>query len=168
VVTFALPHASLGEDIAACVVRRAGADCSEIEIREFAFSRLADFKVPSRIVFVDSIPKGPSGKLQRIGLHKHLAEHLKTPYETPVGPVEVSLAAIWGEMLQVERVGRNDNFFSLGGDSLTAKRVMTRVQLTHQIELPFDAAFRAPTIANLAVLVEERMSHEMESGVIAG
>ncbi|MGH6932036.1 MAG: acyl--CoA ligase [Dongiaceae bacterium] len=67
-VTFAVPHAMLGEDVAAVIVLREGRSAAEAELREFAGKRLADFKVPRRILFVDEIPKGPTGKLQRIGL----------------------------------------------------------------------------------------------------
>jgi acyl-CoA synthetase (AMP-forming)/AMP-acid ligase II len=68
VVTFAVPHAKLGEDVAAAVVLREGASLSEKELREFAARRLADFKVPRTVVFLAEIPKGATGKLQRIGL----------------------------------------------------------------------------------------------------
>ena len=68
VVTFAMPHAKLGEEIAAVVVLREGQTATEKDIREFAGARLADFKVPRKILFLDEIPKGPTGKLQRIGL----------------------------------------------------------------------------------------------------
>ena len=71
-VTFALPHASLGEDVGAAVVLHAGERVSERELRSYAGSRLADFKVPRHIVFVDEIPKGATGKLQRIGLAARL------------------------------------------------------------------------------------------------
>ncbi len=72
VVTFALPHPVLGEEVAAAVVPREGAAVDERELRAFAAARLADFKVPRRFVFVDEIPKGPTGKLQRIGLARRL------------------------------------------------------------------------------------------------
>ena len=71
-VTFAVPHRSLGEEVGAAVVLRGGEQLSEIELRRFAGRRLADFKVPRRIVFVDEIPKGATGKLQRIGLAARL------------------------------------------------------------------------------------------------
>ena len=71
-VTFALPHRTLGEEVAAAIVLAEGADASDSELREFAGARLADFKVPRRIVFVDEIPKGATGKLQRIGLAEKL------------------------------------------------------------------------------------------------
>jgi acyl-CoA synthetase (AMP-forming)/AMP-acid ligase II len=76
VVTFAVPHDKLGEDIAAAVVLREGAACDERELRAFVGSRVADFKIPRRIVFLEEIPKGATGKLQRIGLQEKLAQKL--------------------------------------------------------------------------------------------
>jgi acyl-CoA synthetase (AMP-forming)/AMP-acid ligase II len=72
VVVFAMPHALLGEDVAAVVVLKEGAHATESELRAFASQRIADFKVPRRMVFVDDIPKGPTGKLQRSGLAQRL------------------------------------------------------------------------------------------------
>ena len=72
VVTFALPHAKLGEDVAAAVVLREGAEATEREIRDFAAERVAGFKVPRKVVILDEIPKGATGKLQRIGLAEKL------------------------------------------------------------------------------------------------
>lgn len=68
VVTFAMPHDKLGEEVAAAIVLREGHQASEREIRDFASGRLADFKVPRKLVFLEEIPKGATGKLQRIGL----------------------------------------------------------------------------------------------------
>ncbi|TVP72101.1 MAG: AMP-dependent synthetase [Rhodobacteraceae bacterium] len=72
VVTFALPHPKLGEEVAAAVVLREGASATDREIRDFAATRLADFKVPRKVVVLDEIPKGATGKLQRIGLAEKL------------------------------------------------------------------------------------------------
>jgi len=71
-VTFAMPHRTLGEDVAAAVVLADGTSADAKEIRDFASQRLAPFKVPSRVVFLEEIPKGPTGKLQRIGLAEKL------------------------------------------------------------------------------------------------
>ncbi|ARC88757.1 acyl--CoA ligase [Rhodovulum sp. MB263] len=71
-VSFALPHPKLGEEVAAAVVLKEGAGASEREIREFAAARMADFKVPRKVVILDEIPKGATGKLQRIGLAEKL------------------------------------------------------------------------------------------------
>ena len=71
-VTFALPHAKLGEDVAAAVVLRDGADIEVAEIRKFTQERLAAIKVPRKILILDEIPKGATGKLQRIVCHEKL------------------------------------------------------------------------------------------------
>ncbi len=71
-LTFAMPHAKLGEEVAAAVVLREGAACTERELRDFAAQQLADFKVPRKVVFLPEIPKGATGKLMRIGLAEKL------------------------------------------------------------------------------------------------
>jgi acyl-CoA synthetase (AMP-forming)/AMP-acid ligase II len=71
-VTFAIPHVALGEEVAAAVVLHEGSTAAEKELREFAAARLAAFKVPRKIVLIEEIPKGPTGKLQRIGLASRL------------------------------------------------------------------------------------------------
>ena len=72
VVAFGMPHARLGEEVAAAVVLTEGATLTEREVRDFASEHLADFKVPRKVVFLDEIPKGPTGKVQRIGLAERL------------------------------------------------------------------------------------------------
>lgn len=72
VVTFAVPHDKLGEDIAAAVVLREGQAATEQELRSFLSDRLAPFKTPKKILFLAEIPKGATGKLQRIGLAQKL------------------------------------------------------------------------------------------------
>ena len=71
-VTFALPHDKLGEEVAAAIVLRQGVSLTEKEVRDFAGQRLAAFKVPRTVIFLDEIPKGPTGKMQRIGLAEKL------------------------------------------------------------------------------------------------
>ena len=75
-VTFALPHDKLGEEVAAAVVPAGDSSVDERALRDFAAQRLADFKVPRRIVVLEEIPKGATGKVQRIGLHEKLANFL--------------------------------------------------------------------------------------------
>ncbi len=71
-LTFAMPHDKLGEEVAAAIVLRQGQSATDAELREFAGKRLAAFKVPRRIVFLEEIPKGATGKLMRIGLAEKL------------------------------------------------------------------------------------------------
>jgi oxalate---CoA ligase len=132
-VACAVPDQRLGEDVIAVVVLRPGDIVTERELREFASMRLAPFKVPRRIMFVDDIPKGPTGKLQRIGLAKKLGiesmafaqPSSATFFEAPSTATESAIAEIWREVLQIEQVSRRDNFFELGGDSLAATIVIT-------------------------------------------
>ena len=130
-VTFAVPHATLGEDVASAVVLRPDAAATPKDIRQFAIGRIADFKVPRQVLIVKEIPKGPTGKVQRVGLAAKLglASRVASPRASvaPRTPLEKVLAEIWAELLQVEQIGIHDDFFALGGDSLLATRVLTHM-----------------------------------------
>lgn len=161
-VAFGSPHTSLGEEVAAAVVLRDSAIATEQEIREFAAARLADFKVPHRIVIVSDIPAGPTGKLQRAGLAELLgireedadAGTEKADFTAPGTPVEATLADIWREVLRVQRIGVHDNFLALGGDSVLAALILARIRDVLHVEVSFLDFFEASTIAGLAAVVE--------------
>ena len=149
-VAFAVPHPTLGEDVAAAVVQREGAALDEAGLREFLFARVAEFKVPSQIVLVDRIPKGPTGKIQRIGLAEQLADHLRTPHVVPRNALEAVVAAVYAEVLRLDKVGALDSFFVLGGDSLKATQVVSRLQALLPLSLPIVTVFQKPGVAELA------------------
>jgi acyl carrier protein len=156
-VTFAVPHPQLGEDVGAALVLRRGSAVSELEIREFAAERLAYFKVPRWIRFLDEIPKGPTGKLQRIGLANRLGVEPvveeRPEYVEPVTTCERSLAHIWREVLKQDRIGLNDSFLALGGDSILATRVVARIRESFNSEISLLAFFNAQSLAHLAQVV---------------
>lgn len=154
-VAFAVPHPSLGEDIAAAVVLQAHASCTEADLRAFMLDRLPAFKVPSRIILVADLPTAPSGKIPRIGMADRLAQYLSVAYDPPVSDMEKQVAATIGEVLGRERVGNNDNFFALGGDSLRATQVLIRLKQRLALELPVSLLFRLPTPALLGARLEE-------------
>jgi acyl-CoA synthetase (AMP-forming)/AMP-acid ligase II/acyl carrier protein len=162
-VAFAIPHQTLGEDLAVAVVLKAGQSVQEKDLRNFSFTRVAGYKVPSQVLVLDKIPKGPTGKLQRIGLSEKLAEHLKAAYEGPRNDIEAALFNMWAEVLESEQFGVLDNFFVLGGDSLSATRLNARIQAAFGVNLPLGSIFREPTIAEQAVLIEEMLLDEMEA-----
>lgn len=147
---FAVPHATLGEDLAAAVVLRAGATADEAALRNHLFKQVADFKVPSRIVFLDEIPKGATGKIQRSSLHEKLASALVQHYAEPEAEDEKYLAALFRDVLGCGQVGVNDNFFALGGDSLRGAQVISRINHDRDVDLPIPALFQHPTVAQLA------------------
>ena len=135
-VAFGMPHRTLGEDLAAAVVLRTDAYATERELREFAAARLADFEVPSRVVLVREIPKGPAGKVQRNRLADRLTAVLASPHVPPTTPTEQAIAEIWARELRVGDVGLHDNFFGLGGDSLSAVRVVSEIHRLFGMALP--------------------------------
>lgn len=153
-VTFAVPHPTLGEDVAAAVVLHSEATLNAVKIRDFLFQRLAGFKVPSQIVIVDAIPTGATGKLQRIGLFEKLATQLKPTFVAPQTEIEQILATIWAEVLGNAAIGLQDNFFALGGDSLKATQVMVRINQLFDIDFPLTALFQSPTLIEQAGQIE--------------
>jgi len=158
-VTFAVPHATLGEDVAAAVVLRAKTTATPKDIRRFAIGRIADFKVPRQILIVSKIPKGPTGKVQRIGLAARLGLPTSTAllrdFVAPRTPLEKALAKRWAEILEIERIGIHDDFFASGGDSLQAIRVLAHIYDITQIELKILRLFEAPTVAEVAQYLEQ-------------
>ncbi|MFN9635612.1 MAG: non-ribosomal peptide synthetase, partial [Synechococcaceae cyanobacterium] len=117
--------------------------------------RLPDYMVPAAFVVLESLPLTPNGKLDRKALPAPEAEaYAVRAYEPPVGLVEEALAALWSELLRIERVGRHDDFFSLGGHSLLAVSLVERMR---RQGLPVDvrALFTTPTLAELAAVVGE-------------
>jgi amino acid adenylation domain-containing protein len=165
-VTFGVPHLRLGEEVAAAVVARPGALVGERELRRFAAERLAYFKVPRRVMFLDTLPKGPTGKVQRIGLAEKLGlgpEDLEPSYLSgghipPRNELEKQLASMWSRQLDVEEVGVEDNFFLTGGDSILAAQLISRVRQTMGVEVSLSCFFENPTVAWLASAVEEARS----------
>jgi len=115
------------------------------------------------MVIVDEIPKGPTGKLQRMGLAERLSWKLKAAFVLPRDPLEFTLAGMWAEVLDVGQVGIYDNFFALGGDSLRATQLAARMRVAFQVELPLEMVFREPTIDGQAVVVEDLLVSEIEA-----
>ena len=150
-VAFALHHPALGEEVAAAVVPVEGVELDEAALREFAWQHLPGFKVPTRVLILQDIPKGPTGKLQRIGLAERLAEQLTIAYEQPAEGLEQMIASAFEQVLQRQNVGRNDNFFALGGDSIRAMQVVVRLSATLGFDVPPTILFRRPTPAVLGI-----------------
>jgi acyl-CoA synthetase (AMP-forming)/AMP-acid ligase II/acetyltransferase-like isoleucine patch superfamily enzyme/acyl carrier protein len=156
-VTFAVPHPTLGEDVAAAVVLKRGAQATEAELRQFVGARLAGFKTPRQVLIVDQIPKGPTGKLQRIGLAEKFADLLTAKRQANFVAAETSLekeiAAIWSRLLKVERVGVRDDFNALGGDSLLMMSMILEAEKRFKTTVPIDDFLRLPTVGHLARLI---------------
>lgn len=172
VVAFAVPHPDLGEEVGAAIVLNGNGSVTDKEIREFAGARLADFKIPRRIVFLQEIPKGPTGKLQRIGLAERLgiamvseSPEVKSSFTAPATELEKTVAKIWAEVLGIPEVGAKDDFFSLGGDSILATQILSRIRVGMEVELSFVVFLETPTVQGMAKSIKEctRSTHRISS-----
>ncbi|MFI5047341.1 MAG: AMP-binding protein [Acidimicrobiia bacterium] len=159
-VAFAVPHARLGEDVAAAVVLRDGAEVTGPGLRLFVSERLASYKVPRRVVVVDEIPRGMSGKFERthmaarLGLAGRPADDAGAPCVEPADDVERSLADIWQRVLDEDiRPSVDADFFELGGDSLHAVELLDEIEATMGCRLPATAFFDRNTVRGMAELV---------------
>ncbi|MES2826375.1 MAG: amino acid adenylation domain-containing protein, partial [Pseudomonadota bacterium] len=120
------------------------------ELREYVQQHLPDYMEPNNFVILDALPLTPNGKVDRKGLIASDVEYLQTTYIAPRTETEKMLCEIWQEMLGVERVGLMDNFFHLGGHSLSATRVIARINQTLNVSLPLKELFNTQTLAGLA------------------
>jgi acyl-CoA synthetase (AMP-forming)/AMP-acid ligase II/thioesterase domain-containing protein/acyl carrier protein len=159
-IAFAVPDEKLQEEVGAAVVRKA-THTTEAELQKFASTRLADFKVPRRVIFVAEIPKNPVGKPQRIGMATRLGlngvnssgSEESVPFAAARTQMEELLSAMWLQILGLQRVGIYDNFFALGGDSLAAMQTLLGIEHVTGLKLPINSLFEAPTIEQLATLI---------------
>src|SRR5207302_3751095 len=125
-------------------------DAGAKELRAFVQGRLPEYMVPAAYVRLESLPLTPNGKLDRKALPAPDSDaYARQRYEAPQGEMEIAMAAIWSEMLKLERVGRRDNFFELGGHSLLAVRVLSRVQSMLGKQMKLTDLFVYPVLAEL-------------------
>ncbi len=125
-------------------------------MREFVQQKLPNYMVPSTFVLLNALPLTPNGKVDHRALPTPdiATRNISNGFVSPRTPIEAQLIQIWSEVLGVEHIGVNDNFFELGGHSLTTIRVVSQVNETFQIKLPLRHLFTAPTIAELAQIIE--------------
>ncbi len=148
-----------GGRLVAYVVPGGGSPPAPDDLRAWLGLRLPEASLPSAFVFLDALPLTPAGKLHRAALPPPagIADEAGRPHAPPRTPVEEVLAGLWSDVLGVDRVGVRDSFFELGGHSLLAARVAARVRGAFGIDLPLRAIFEAPTVAGLALRVEEAL-----------
>ncbi|HEY0512098.1 MAG TPA: amino acid adenylation domain-containing protein, partial [Thermoanaerobaculia bacterium] len=144
-----------GNSLLACVVAADPADApTPAGLRAFLAERLPAHLVPAAFAVLPRLPLTPNGKVDRRALERLRPDGAegdeKSVSVPPRTPVEEWIARIWKEILGVETVGRNDNFFALGGHSLAATRLVSRLKSALGADVPLQAVFEAPTLADLA------------------
>ncbi|MCM2677362.1 non-ribosomal peptide synthetase [Alkalicoccobacillus plakortidis] len=119
----------------------------EADLLEFAAERLPVYMVPSQVVHLDAIPLTPNGKVDRNSLPK---PESNSAYLEPRSTEEKQIAHLMASILELERVGRDDHFFSIGGNSLLAVQLVAKIRNTFQIEMSAGEIFESPTVEQLA------------------
>jgi len=169
-VAFAVPHVSLGEDIVAAVNFRRASLLEKPNLRHFLADRLADFKVPRQILVLSEIPKGPSGKVQRLVLSEKFRLGLLSGCEGQPrcatqqhdALLHQSVARIWGDVLRLDNVASDDNFFELGGDSIKLTQVVSRLCHEFKAEIPLRLLFEYPNLDMFARELRKRFPEHTE------
>ena len=125
------------------------------ELRNYLKTRLPGYMVPAAFIFLDALPLTPNGKVDRAALPDPDCNPAGSADAggAPRSPLEAKIAAIWSEVLGINRIGVHDNFFDFGGHSLKATKAVSRLRLAFQSEIPLRYVFEFPTIAELAAAI---------------
>ena len=138
------------------------------DITGYLRKRLPDYMIPSVFMFLESLPLN-NGKLDRKNLPMPDSgrPELRTPYAAPKSKIEERLVQVWQEVLQIHPIGVEDDFFDLGGHSLNASRVISRVIQSFQLDVPIKALFEAPTVAKMATVISEGLIQQATDADLA-
>lgn len=135
------------------------------ELRQLVKEQLPAYMVPSAFIMMDAFPTTPNGKVDRRALPPPATDNqaIEDSYVAPTNTIEEILAEIWGEVMGRKQIGIFDNFFELGGHSLLAVQVISRARKAFEIEIPLRSIFESPTIAELALAIEDALLKEVEA-----
>jgi acyl-CoA synthetase (AMP-forming)/AMP-acid ligase II/thioesterase domain-containing protein len=190
VATFPVAHTSLGEDVACAIILREGLDVHDEELREFAAGKLSPYKIPRVIYRLDAIPRGATGKPQRLVLrdrfskaaetatvhadpartHTAMADRQEqtqaavTAQGTPTDLLD-SLTGIWRRCLNLDEIGVNEDFFAIGGDSIVAVTMLAEVESLFSLTMKLSDSqfFRKSTLSNLHQLTLQAIAGDPQS-----
>ena len=167
-VVVARKHRSGDRELIAYFVAKDAAHPTAEELREPLHRALPDFMIPSRFVRLDALPLTTSGKVDRRSLPEPDEPERKSSQQTVAvnDTVEKQLAEIWQEVLGLNRVGANDDFFALGGHSLLALRLIARIETIFGKRIPVAAVFHARTVAQMAALLREKIQPPRATSIV--
>ena len=136
------------------------------QIRKSLAKVMPDYMIPSVFECIDVMPQTPNGKTDRLRLPppSHSRPRLDAPFVPPTTVMEKELSQIWSQVLALDQVGIHDNFFDLGGDSLLATKIATRVLKELKLEFTLKMLFEAPTIAQLTREITEGQLGKLDDG----
>jgi len=165
----ALTEDTGSKHLVAYVVWKKGHTPQPVELRKYLKGRLPEYMIPSAYADLTSPPLTPNGKIDRKALPAPdgARPELEQAFVAPGTPVEEELARIWSEVLGLNQIGIHDNFFDLGGHSLIATQVMSRLRAAFHVELPLRSIFETPTIAGLSLTLVQAQATMMDSVAVS-
>jgi acyl-coenzyme A synthetase/AMP-(fatty) acid ligase/acyl carrier protein len=158
-----------GQRLVAYVVPNQQPDLTVSDLRQKLAALLPLYMIPPTFIVLESLPVLPTGKIDRkaLPLPETSRPQLANSFVAPRTLVEEVLADLWSELMKIDPVGVNDNFLELGGDSLLATQIVSRLRQDFGIEISLSIFFMNLTVAELAQLVEKQRNHQTEPGAVS-
>ncbi len=141
---------------------------SSHQLREYLQENIPDYMIPSIFVFLDAFPLTVNGKIDHRALPQaaQLSDTTKETFVAPRNTIEEMLSTIWSQVLEIERISMDDNFFDLGGHSLLATRMFVQIHDFFQVDLSLRDLFEAPTIVSFARIITEKQAQKADDELL--
>lgn len=149
-ITFSIPHDTLGEDVMAAVVGKPDASIDPTSLREQLSTSLSSYKIPTRVIVVDSIPRNAIGKALRREMAQQVAPQLAPESRSPSTPTEEALLSIWHKVLRRNDIGVTDNVFQFGADPLRAGLASGFIDEASGVQMSTKVLYARPTVREQA------------------
>jgi oxalate---CoA ligase len=149
-IAFSIPHDTLGEDVMAAVVGKPDASIDPGSLREHLSASLSSYKIPTRVLIVDSIPRNAIGKALRREMAQQLAPQLAPESRSPSTPTEEALLSIWQKVLRRNDIGVTDNVFQFGADPLRAELASGFIDEASGVQMSTKVLYARPTVREQA------------------
>lgn len=155
--SFSIPHPTLGEEIGVAIVLRPKKTLTQADLIAFASQSLSEFKLPSRLIFMEDLPKCPVGKIRRQEISQYFIDrhYNSRKMVLPANALERILKLIWMDELDLENISVEDDFSEVGGDSLSSLRIIMSTQNIFEIKIPETHAKQYKTIRKMATELNE-------------
>jgi len=142
-----------------------GEAVEEVELKNYLLARFPDYMIPVQFIPLESLPLTVNGKIDKaaLPLPDAIRPVIATKYQAPQTEFEEIIQEIWSEVMDIDKIGIYDTFIALGGDSLQGIQVISRLNAAFELELPVNLIFQKPTIAQLAIHIEELMVEIMQA-----
>lgn len=154
--------------LVAYLILQEGLKINSNELRKFLNDNLPDYMVPSSFVTMDLFPRTPSGKIdtRSLPVPDNKRPELNTLFVEPAGSFEKALASLWRKLLRIDKVGLNDNFFDLGGNSLLALQTIAKIHQEQGIDIPVVKLYQHPTIGGISDFINKQGNKQSAADLI--